>query len=153
MKKFLLFSCLLLSICAFSKAQFYERYLISPAGDYYEMSNVQMTWVLGDLVTGAYDIGQLIVPYGVDVPHYVDVTSNVSLFPNPTSDKVYLQMNMDNIDNCLYYLYDILGREIQNSMITSFKTELNLESFEPGIYILRIIKEKVQVEEFKIIKQ
>ncbi len=153
MKKFLLFSCLLLSICAFSKAQFFERYLISPAGGYFEVSNVRMTWVVGDLVTGAYDIGQLIVPYGVDVPHYEDVTSKVTLFPNPTSDKVYLHLNMENIEDCIYYLYDILGREIQNRNITSNQTELSFTPFESGVYILRIIKENALVQEFKIIKQ
>lgn len=152
MKKFLLFSCLLLSICAFSRAQFYERYLVSPASDYFEVDHLQMTWVLGDLVTGAYDIGQLIVPYGVDVPHY-DVTSKVSLFPNPTSDKVYLHLEMENIDNCFYYLYDILGREIQNNNIISTQTELSFAPFESGVYILRIIMENTLVKDFKIIKQ
>lgn len=111
-----------------------------------------MTWVLGDLVTGAYDIGQLIVPYGVDVPHY-DVTSKVSLFPNPTSDKVYLHLEMENIDNCFYYLYDILGREIQNNNIISTQTELSFAPFESGVYILRIIMENTLVKDFKIIKQ
>ena len=152
MKKFLLFSCLLLSICAFSRAQFYERSLVSPASDYFEVDHVRITWVLGDLVAGAYDIGQLIVPYGVDVPHY-DATSKVSLFPNPTSDKVYLQLNLDNTDNCFYYLYDILGREIQNNNIISSHTELSFAPFESGVYILRIIKENTLVKEFKIIKQ
>ena len=153
MKKFLLFSCLLLSICAFCRAQFYERQLISPAGDYFAEANVQMTWVLGDLVTGAFDIGQLIVPYGVDVPQYDDLSSLVTLFPNPTSDKVYLILKMDNIENCSYWLYDILGREIQNGNLVSDQSELSLSSFESGVYILRIIKENTLVQEFKIIKQ
>ena len=68
MKKFLLFSCLLLSICVFTRAQYYVRQLVSPAGDYFTEADIQMTWVLGDLVTGAFNIGQLIVPYGTDVP-------------------------------------------------------------------------------------
>ena len=153
MKKFLLFSCLLLSICALSNAQFYERQLIYPAGDYFAESNVQMTWVLGDLVTGAYDIGQLIVPYGVDVPDYDWATSNIALFPNPTSDKVYLHMNMESIDNCTYFLYDILGRGLQNGNISSHQTELSLALFESGLYLLRIIKDDSLVQEFKIIKQ
>ena len=153
MKKFLLFSCLLLSICAFNKAQFYERNLISPAGDYFEAGNVRMTWVLGDLVTGAYKIGQLIVPYAVDVPQDESVSSHITLFPNPTTDMVYLQLNMENIENITYYLYDILGRKIQNRNVTSNQTELSFAPFESGVYILRIIKEKSLVQEFKIIKQ
>ena len=153
MKKFLLFSCLLLSICAICRAQFYERQLISPAGDYFAGSSVQITWVLGDLVTGAYDIGQLIIPYGVGVPDYDGNTPRIALFPNPTSDEVYVHLNMENIENCTYYLFDILGRELQNGNISSYQTELSFAPFESGLYILRIIKENALIEEFKIIKQ
>jgi hypothetical protein len=152
MKKFLLFSCLLLSICVLGRAQFYERQLISPAGDYFAEANVQMTWVLGDLVTGAYDIGQLIVPYGTDVKP-LDESASVTIYPNPTSDKVYLLLNTKDIKNCTYWLYDILGREIQNGNITSDQTELDFTPFESGVYILRLIKEKTLVQDFKIIKQ
>ena len=152
MKKFLLFSCLLLTICVFSKAQFYERYLVSPAGDYFSAGNVQMTWVLGDLVTGAFDIGQLIVPYGVDVPQPDAAKSEILLFPNPTSDKVYLQLNMQNIENCFCFLYDVLGREIHNKKINSNLTELSLAPYDNGMYILRLINENL-VQDFKIIKQ
>jgi len=152
MKKFLLFSCLLLSICAFSKAQFYERNLVSPAGDYFAAGNVQMTWVLGDLVTGAFDIGQLIVPYGVDVPQSDGVTSEILLFPNPTSGKVFLQLNLEDFENCFCFLYDILGREIHNEKINSHLTELSLASYDNGMYILRVTKENL-VQDFKIIKQ
>jgi hypothetical protein len=152
MKKFLLFSCLLLSICVFCRAQFYERQLISPAGDYFAVANVQMTWVLGDMVTGAYDLGQLIVPYGTDVKPY-DESASVTVYPNPTSDKVFLLLKMEDIENCTYWLYDILGREIQNGNITADKTELDFVPFESGVYILRLIKENTLVQDFKIIKQ
>lgn len=153
MKKCLLFSCLMLFIFVFGRAQFLERQLISPAGDYYTKTNIQMTWVLGDLVTGAYDIGQLIVPYGVNVPQYEESASVVTLFPNPTTDKVCLQFHMDDIANCYYDLYDILGRVIQNGTITSYQTELSFAPFAYGVYLLRIMKESILVQEFKIIKQ
>ena len=152
MKKFLLFSCLLLSICALCKAQFFERQLISPAGDYFAEADIQMTWVLGDLVTGAYDIGQLIVPYGTDVISN-DESTSATLYPNPTSDKAYLLLNMEDIEKCTYWLYDILGREIQNGNITSDRTELDFIPFESGVYILRLIKKNALVQDIKIIKQ
>jgi hypothetical protein len=153
MKKFLLFSCLLLSICFICTAQLYERQLISPAGDYFAEADIQMTWVLGDLVTGAYDLGQLIVPYGVDVPPDNEVLSAVTLFPNPTSNKVYLLMEIENIQNFTFWLYDVLGREIRNGIITSEQTELDLTPFESGMYILRVIHEATLIQDFKIIKQ
>ena len=155
MKKFILFSCLMLTTCALSNAQSIERDIIAPAGGFFETGSIQMAWVIGDLVVGAYDIGHLIVPFGTGtkVPDFTAVSSQISVYPNPTADKVFLKLDMDNIENCNYYLYDLQGREIQNRNITAKLTELSFASFESGVYILRIIKEKTLVHEFKIIKR
>lgn len=69
MKKFILFSYLMLTTCALSTAQSIEREILSPAGGFFESGSIQMSWVIGDLVMGAYDIGHLIVPFGsADLP-------------------------------------------------------------------------------------
>jgi len=155
MKKFILFSCLMLTTCALCKAQSIERDIISPAGGFFETGSIQMTWVIGDLVVGAYDIGHLIVPFGTgtDLPDFTAASSQISVYPNPTEDKVFLKLDMDNIDNCKYYLYDLQGRAIQNRNITAKLTDLSFAHFESGIYILRVIKEKTLVQEFKIVKR
>jgi len=155
MKKFILFSCLMLTACTLSKAQSIEREIIAPAGGFFETGSLQMAWVIGDIVVGAYDIGHLIVPFGTgtDMPDFTAVSLQISVYPNPTVDKVFLKLDMDNIGNCKYYLYDLQGREIQNRNITAKLTELSFAPFESGVYILRIIKEKTLVQEFKIINR
>jgi hypothetical protein len=155
MKKFILFSCLMLAVCTLGKAQSIDRDIISPAGGFYETGSIQMAWVIGDLVAGAYDIGHLIVSFdpGTNLPDYAVVSSQITVYPNPTTDKVFLNLDTDNIENCKYYLYDLQGREIQNRNITAKLTELSFAPFESGVYILRIIKEKTLVQEFKIIKR
>ena len=153
MKKFLLFSCLMLSICILGKAQFYNRNVITPAGDYFTAGGIRVTWVLGDLVTGAYDIGQLIVPSGTGIPHPVEPASRIAVFPNPSSGLVYIELNMDHAEHYYYYLFDILGREISCNPLTQSLSELNLASLDNGVYILRITKDDINIKEFKIIKQ
>ncbi len=154
MKKFILFSCLMLTTCALSNAQSIEREIISPAGGFFETGSIQMSWVIGDLVIGAFDIGHLIVPFdATNLPDYSAVSSQISVYPNPTADLVFLKLDRDNIENCDYYLYDLQGRKIQNRNITTELTELSLAPFESGVYILRIVKEKTLVQEFKIIKR
>ena len=154
MKKFILFSCLMLTTCALSNAQSIEREIISPAGGFFVAGSIQMSWVIGDLVIGAFDIGHLIVPFdATNLPDYSAVSSQISVYPNPTADKISLKLDMDNIDNCDYYLYDLQGRIIQNRTITAELTELSFAPFESGLYILRIVKEKTLVQEFKIIKR
>ena len=145
----------MLTTCTLSKAQSIERDIIAPAGGFFETGSIQMAWVIGDLVIGAYDIGHLIVPFGTgtNVPDFTAVSSQISVFPNPTADIVFLKLDMDNIENCTYYLYDLQGREIQNRNITAKLTDLNFAPFESGVYILRVIKEKTLVQEFKIVKR
>jgi hypothetical protein len=144
----------MLTTCALTKAQSIDRDIISPAGGSYETGSIKMAWVIGDLVKGAYDIGHLIVTFpGTNLPDLSVVSSPITVYPNPTTDKVFLVIVMDNIKHCKYFLYDLQGREIQNNYITAKLTELSLTPFESGVYILRIIKEKTLVREFKIIKR
>lgn len=153
MKKFILFSCLMLCTCTLNRAQSIDRELISTAGAFFETGTIQMAWVIGDLVSGTYDIGHLIVPFdpGTNLLDHMAGPSTITVYPNPSDDKVYLYM--DNIKNCTYYLYDLQGREIQNGNMTSRPTELGIAPYESGVYILRIIKENTLVQESKIIKR
>ena len=143
----------MLTTCALCKAQSIQREIISPAGGFFETGSIQMAWVIGDLVASDNDMVHLFQLGPVNVPHFDAVSSQITVFPNPTADKVFLKLDMDNIENCNYYLYDLQGREIQNRNITSKQTEMSFASFESGVYILRIIKEKTLVQEFKIIKR
>jgi len=145
----------MLTTCALSNAQSIERGILSSAGGFFEAGSIQMSWVIGDLVVGAYDIGHLVVPFGspTNQPDYTAVSSQISVYPNPTADIVFLKLDMDNIGNCKYYLYDLQGRAIQNRNITEKLTELSFAPFESGVYILRVIKEKTLVQEFKIVKR
>lgn len=154
MKKYILFSCLMLTTCALSNAQSIEREVLSPAGGFFETGSIQMSWVIGDLVMGTYDLGHLIVPSGgTNLPDYAAVSSPISVYPNPTTDMVLLKLNMDNIENCDYYLYDLQGRQIRNGKIKSKQTEVSFTPYESGLYILRIVRENILVQEFKIIKR
>lgn len=142
----------MLTTCALSNAQFIDRYILSPAGGFFEKSTIQMTWVIGDIVAGDLAYSVIIDPY-VNLIDIETVSSNITVFPNPTTDRVYLKLDMEDIENCTYYLYDLQGREIQNRDITAKMTELSFTPYESGVYLLRIIKEKTLVQEFKIIKR
>ena len=154
MKKFILFSCLMLTTCVLSRSQAIERDILAPAGGFFESSALQMTWVIGDLVAGNYDLGHLVVAFdpGTNLTDYT-VLSNITVYPNPTEDKVFLKLDLESIDKCKYFLHDLQGRQIQNRNITEKLTELSFAPFESGVYILRIIKEKTLVQELKIIKR
>ena len=97
MKKFILFSCLMLSTCTLGKAQFIDRELVSPASGFFEDNTIQMTWVIGDLVVGDLAYPVIIDPF-VNLPRLKVGPSSVTVFPNPTTDKVFLVLDMDDIE-------------------------------------------------------
>ncbi len=75
--------------------------------------------------------------------------TNISVYPNPTNDKIYLP---EQYINATYKIYTILGQLIDNGIIN--KQEISLSRLTTGIYILKIFDTKTNNEvQTKIIKQ
>ena len=60
----------------------------------------------------------------------------VSISPNPTSSSVTIQVPAELVGKC-WSLYDQMGRLQQSGIYTSTESEINIESYNPGIYIMR----------------
>ena len=72
------------------------------------------------------------------------VDSNVSksitetkMYPNPTSSKLYFNIENADTDNGSIEIFDSIGRLVQKSHITGSKMDINLE-VPTGIYLVRI---------------
>lgn len=74
--------------------------------------------------------------------------NNISIYPNPTTDYLYIKSNLDIKG---IQIYDLNGRIINNLKFQVDK--INLESLQPGIYFAKIndINGKILIE--KIIKK
>ena len=74
-------------------------------------------------------------------------TKNITIYPNPTYDKVTIQSELKNIE---IKLYDITGKLINSSIE---ENTLSLEHLESGVYFIktRVNKEK-NWSIYKIIK-
>ncbi len=75
-------------------------------------------------------------------------TSRLSFAPNPTSSEVKITLTQDQLGKS-FKLFDNIGKEKMSGMFTSTNYFLNLESFEAGIYFLKIAEEDAQI---KIVK-
>lgn len=69
-------------------------------------------------------------------------------FPNPTSSEVKITLTQNQLGKT-FKLHDNIGREKMSGVFNSIEYILNLDSFEPGIYFLKITDEDGQI---KIIK-
>ena len=81
-----------------------------------------------------------------------DLLSNsVSVFPNPTSDKIIVNTDLNN---CNYELVDVKGSVITSDNF-NYNTEIDLSKNAKGIYFLKlksqneIITKKIIIESLK----
>lgn len=120
--------------------------------------------------TVAYSIGQVIyttntgatgtVRQGVQQPYEIltvginETALNISLsiFPNPTTEYLTLQVKNYNNEKLSYQLFDIQGKLLGSKVITTSKTQINLSDLSTGTYLINVIQENIKVQAFKIIK-
>lgn len=95
-------------------------------------------------------------PYEISVVTAIDNTEGIILeykvYPNPTKEFIILTITPFNDENFKYCLYDLNGVLLLEKKIGSDLTEISMDFFTPSMYILRIIKDNLEVKIFKIIK-
>jgi len=62
----------------------------------------------------------------------------VTVYPNPTQDKVVINVTDKSLLNTTATLSDIGGKRLQNVPITQTVTTINISNYEKGVYLLRL---------------
>lgn len=159
---------LALSYAALSTAQLtLERTVLGSAGsNEIGSSNLTSTWTAGEVVIGTGVDGTITLSQGFQQPDGANVTSvkveeldiDLSVYPNPTHDKVTIRVNSD-VDQTLYYgVYDMTGKKIaspEETLHISGQSEKSIDfSYLPkATYLLQVTNNKgTQVASLRIIK-
>jgi len=120
--------------------------------------------------SSSYSIGQVIyttnsgatgsVAQGVQQAYEVSIVSQselvlnmeVSVFPNPSSDLLNLELTSGLDKEVTYFLYDNTGKLLARSAVYNEITKIDLKPFPNAIYHLNVMQGPNQVKLFKIIK-
>jgi len=121
--------------------------------------------------TVAYTIGQVVytantgtngtVDQGVQHAYQIfavgiketELIISLTVFPNPTSDNLTLQISDLNNEKLTYQLFDMQGKLLNNGQVTAQQTQINTASLPPATYFINVVnQENKQVQSFKIIK-
>ena len=98
---------------------------------------------------------------GVQIPFEMFETKNSNLinnsnynkiYPNPTSDFLYIELSEKSIFDLKYEVYDLNFHKLEEKNITEKVTKISLNNFPESLYFLRIIENSNQIKIFKIIK-
>ena len=74
-----------------------------------------------------------------------NVEKNISLYPNPVKDILFVDFNQEKFSNSTYQLYDAQGKLIKNGNFSQKKNELNFSMLPASVYIIRIFSDNKMV--------
>ena len=176
MRKQILFILLLVPLLGISQQSF-EQFTFNSQGDYYEGEEMSISWTIGDLVTESVTLDRSMLTQGFHQPILLrgnspqfaiqedllnedfnerssDLESEllVSVYPNPTDGVFNVSVQGGN-ELFFVEILDVTGKKVLSKSSTTSISEIDLSSFDAGIYYLQIL-EKDQTIQFtsKVIK-
>ena len=78
---------------------------------------------------------------------------NFKVYPNPVIDRMWLELNKEIKNGCVYRLFDMHGRLLKEGNVKGLKTEISLQQLVPSSYFLEILVDKKSIKSFKILKR
>jgi hypothetical protein len=146
---------LLLSQCL------YSQYVVSSAGASATSTTAQLSWTIGEPVIETYTGTGTVLTQGFHqsrlVVTAVDQISlpgiSLSVYPNPVTDDLTLDIVGHRIDKLGYQLFDISGRLLFSKKIEKEPETVSMSSFPVGTYLLKVTDNNAGlVQVFKIVK-
>jgi hypothetical protein len=81
---------------------------------------------------------------------FKELNLSLSAYPNPVSDYLLLTIEKFDNSNFIFRLYDIQGKLLLTRKIVEYQTNIDMKSFAPSTYLLKITKDKKEIKTFKI---
>lgn len=104
----------------------------------------------GSVAQGVQQSFEISVVTGIEDAKSINLT--VSVYPNPTTDYLTLDVKDFDLSNLSFQLYDINGRLLQSQKITGNRTSIRMSNLLAAIYFVKVIQGNRDVKTFKIIK-
>lgn len=158
------YSCKVLSLLyllLLSASAFAQSATVSAGGDI-KTSNGSVSFSYGQVnyinASSGTSINQGVQqPYEIYILTDTDGTNSIKLFlnvyPNPTTDVLFLDINDYPIENIKYQLFDIEGKIILDNKILSKQTTIQTGNLASATYLLVVTDGNKEIKTFKIIKK
>lgn len=134
--------------------------VISSNGEAQAAAGVEVSWTVGEVVIDTYIGGSTALTQGFQqtkltitaVSELLIPGLEIKVFPNPTPDIITIHFS-DYVEGSKYWLYDLRGKLLENKLIHSADTEINMAQYASGQYILKLTaKSNRAIQTFQIVK-
>jgi len=78
---------------------------------------------------------------------------NISIYPNPIDNYLFIKLENNNFKNTQFELYDITGKHIHTYYISKLFNKINLQNIPKGIYTYSVTQDNMRIKIGKIIKE
>jgi hypothetical protein len=151
-----LFTLLLSFWCIGAFAQLHE--VVASSGASFQNSSGYISFTIGECITSTLVSTQTILTQGFQqgfpkasgVPVVNRPEIEISVFPNPVSDLLILQVG--DPQGLHYMLFDVVGGLIDQGPVLDGRTEIDFTALAPSVYVLRVTDNKEKVKLFQIVK-
>ena len=102
------------------------------------------------------------VNQGLQVPYEIlietglnesGITVQAEVYPNPTDNDVYLQVEDWQSGELIFELYELQGKLLKSAQIIEKKTVLRLQDHSASVYLLLVRQDQKTLKTFRIIKK
>jgi hypothetical protein len=77
----------------------------------------------------------------------------LTVYPNPVSSSLKLEIQGEMINNISYSLFDLNGKLMLSKRIENLPELINMEIYAPGAYLLKVFRDTdLPLRTFKIVK-
>lgn len=156
------YKSLLVILVFFGSTALYAQSDINTAGGDATGPNGSASYTIGQLNYATYFGPNGSASLGVQQAYEISVVVGINevfginlglnAFPNPTVD--FLNLEVDNYlnNNLTFYLYDLNGKVLAEGPITQSLTTIEMSTYEPAIYFVKISQNQKDIKTFKIAK-
>ncbi len=118
----------------------------------YSIGQVAFSTISNNNVSIAQGVQQAYEIYNIGI-NETSTNFALTIFPNPTSDFVILEVGCFSNQNLTYQLLDVNNREVNRNQISSHQTLIPMGKYKNGTYFLNVSNEyKKHLQTFKVIK-
>lgn len=120
----------------------------------YSIGQVFYTYIGESVYNVAQGVQQQEKDNNLEIPDVEVPTTELLVFPNPTTDYVNLSLKGLEIETGIrhYKLYDIQGRLLKQNIINATETQISLSNLSSSLYILTVYIDNQVLKTFKILK-